>query len=143
VLSTVQPEIALEIFDKDCLIRLGTCIAPSWNEQVTEGEKVLQITGKMPGGEQLEEEFCSGELNIIPLKPRQEVELELTPTKKCGVGAKPGEAVLTSVEGGEVGIIVDTRGRPIQLPQEDNARKKTLIDWYRKMKAYPKSYLEG
>ena len=28
VLSSVYPDIATEVFDKDCLVRLGTCIAP-------------------------------------------------------------------------------------------------------------------
>ena len=28
VLSTIHPAAATEVFEKDCLIRLGTCVAP-------------------------------------------------------------------------------------------------------------------
>ena len=41
VLSTVYPEIAWQIFDKDCLVRLGTVIAPIGRTGV--GEPVMNV----------------------------------------------------------------------------------------------------
>jgi hypothetical protein len=33
------------------------------------------------------------------------------------------------LEGGVVGIIVDARGRPLQLPSDDALRRRKLIEW--------------
>jgi uncharacterized protein (TIGR01319 family) len=143
VLSTVHPKIALEIFEKDCLVRLGTCIAPSWENQINEGEKVVTITGCMPDGNQFEKDFYSGEIEVISIEAGKEVELEISPSKHCNVGAGLGEAVKKRVEGGEVGIIVDTRGRPLMIPQNESERRKRLLKWYQTMNLYPEELLEG
>jgi hypothetical protein len=37
--------------------------------------------------------------------------------------------VEATLEGGVVGIVVDTRGRPLQLPPDDAARRQKLIAW--------------
>jgi hypothetical protein len=143
VLSTVHPEIALEIFEKDCLVRLGTCIAPSLEEQLSEGEKVLTIKGIMSNGNPFKGDFYSGEIKRIPLRTGEEMKVEILPSKKCDVGAGPGVPLKTSVEGGEVGIIIDTRGRPLMIPSENGERREKLLKWYRDMEAYPEKFLEG
>ena len=142
VLSTVHPEIALEIFEKDCLVRLGTCIALSWEDQIAEGERVAVIRGVMPNGNSFEEDFYSGEINAIPLRAGEEIVIEILPSKGCDVGAGPGVPLKTFAEGGEVGIIVDTRGRPLTIPNEWGERRGKLIKWYRAMKAYPDQFLK-
>ncbi|MDW8106202.1 MAG: glutamate mutase L, partial [Armatimonadota bacterium] len=60
VLSTVHPEAAAQVFDRDCLIRLGSCVAPVG--QGKEGEPCLTIefNGKS-------ETFRYGELRVLPL----------------------------------------------------------------------------
>ena len=143
VLSTVHPEIALEIFEKDCLVRLGTCIAPSLEEQLSEGEKVFTIKGIMSNGNSFEGDFYSGEIKRIPLRTGEEMKVEILPSKKCDVGAGPGVPLKTSVEGGEVGIIIDTRGRPLMIHSEGGERREKLLKWYRDMEAYPEKFLEG
>jgi uncharacterized protein (TIGR01319 family) len=141
VLSSVHPQIALEIFEKDCLIRLGTCIAPSWEAENV--AKPVTIRGYMPNGDLLEKNFDTGELDVIPLETGREVELEIAPSRKCDVGAGFGVSVKTKIEGGEVGIIIDTRGRPLVIPQDSRERKTRLLKWYRAMKAYPDTFLEN
>jgi hypothetical protein len=45
--------------------------------------------------------------------------------------------VIAQVEGGEAGVLLDGRGRPIQFPEDPNTMKTTLIDWIDHLKAYP------
>ena len=47
-----------------------------------------------------------------------------------------------NVEGGVVGILIDARGRPIDIPKDDDTRIKKLREWFSVLEAYPKSILE-
>jgi len=143
VLSTVHKEAAIEIFEKDCLVRIGTCIAP---KNPPEGElkagEVVKVTVNMPNGTVLTEELKLGELKVIPLKTGETADVEVSPHKKFDVGAGPGHSLKKRVNGGVVGIIIDARGRPTILPKDDEGRMKQLIDWFTSTEAYPESALE-
>ncbi|BCW94940.1 MAG: glutamate mutase L [Fimbriimonadales bacterium] len=122
VLSTVHPEAAAQVFDRDCLIRLGSCVAPVG--QGKDGEPCLTIdyNGKS-------ETFRYGELRVLPLGVGETLQATLKPARGFDVGAGKGRPVEATLEGGVVGIVVDTRGRPLQLPADDAARRQKLIDW--------------
>lgn len=140
VLSTVYPDIAYEIFDKDALVRLGTCIAAKGlgkNE-----ERILKIELKMPDGSLRTEILDFGEIRLIPIDEREVVEVKISPSKKFDVGAGPGHARTAQIRGGVVGIIIDARGRPLALPHDNSERKKTLYDWFRTLDLYPNSVLK-
>jgi uncharacterized protein (TIGR01319 family) len=122
VLSTVHPEAAAQVFDRDCLIRLGSCVAPVG--QAKEGEPCLTIeyNGKS-------ETFRYGELRVLPLGVGETIQATIKPARGFDVGAGKGRAIEATLEGGVVGVVVDTRGRPLQLPQDDATRRQKLIEW--------------
>jgi len=122
VLSTVHPEAAAQVFDRDCLIRLGSCVAPVG--QGKEGEPCLTIdyNGKS-------ETFRYGELRVLPLGVGETLQATIRPARGFDVGAGRGRPVEATLEGGVVGVVVDTRGRPLQLPPDDATRRQKLIDW--------------
>jgi uncharacterized protein (TIGR01319 family) len=122
VLSTVHPEAAAQVFDRDCLIRLGSCVAPVG--QGKEGEPCLTIdyNGKS-------ETFRYGELRVLPLGVGEALQATIKPARGFDVGAGKGRPVEATLEGGVVGIVVDTRGRPLQLPPDDATRRQKLISW--------------
>jgi uncharacterized protein (TIGR01319 family) len=122
VLSTVHPEAAAQVFDRDCLIRLGSCVAPVG--QGREGEPCLTIeyNGKA-------ETFRYGELRVLPLGVGETLQATLRPTRNFDVGAGKGKPVEATLEGGVVGVVVDARGRPLQLPADDATRCQKLLDW--------------
>jgi len=122
VLSTVHPEAAAQVFDRDCLIRLGSCVAPVG--QGKEGEPCLTIeyNGKS-------ETFKVGEIRVLPMGVGETMEAVLKPTRGFDVGAGRGRSRAVRLEGGVVGIIVDARGRPLQLPSDDALRRRKLIEW--------------
>ncbi|GIV10414.1 MAG: hypothetical protein KatS3mg019_2505 [Fimbriimonadales bacterium] len=122
VLSTVHPEAAAQVFDRDCLIRLGSCVAPVG--QGKEGEPCLTIeyNGKS-------ETFRYGELRVLPMGVGETLRATLRPARGFDVGAGKGKPVEATLEGGVVGIVVDARGRPLQLPADDAQRRHKLLDW--------------
>jgi uncharacterized protein (TIGR01319 family) len=145
VLSTVYPEAALEIFENDCLVRLGTCVAFSGKlSEKDYGKKVASMTIKLPGGEVLEKEIKYGTIQRIELGEGETAEIEgnvsspFSLTTKTGSGRRFSE----KVEGGVVGLVIDARGRSVDLPQDADARRKKLREWYSALNAYPPHILE-
>ena len=138
VLSTVLPDAAMEIFEKDCLVRLGTCIAPRGQpKDVDEEDIVFTASVKLPNGVILDESLKLGSIKRIPLKENDKALIEIIPAKNFNIGAGLGRKLKTEAEGGGVGIILDARGRPVILPETDSARKEKLLSWFKELDAYP------
>ncbi len=123
VLSSVLPEAAAQVFDRDCLIKLGSCVAPVGTAKV--GATALSIT---INGETKEYDF--GAIVVEPLAVGETVEAVLKPGRGLDIGEGKGKQVIKTLEGGVVGLIIDTRGRPIALPEDENTRIGRLADWH-------------
>ena len=136
VLSTVHKQAATEVFTKDCLIRLGTCIAPVGAGKPN--KPCMKISIKVPGGESVEREVMYGELFVIPAPYGEPIPIWIEPARGFDMGAGKGKKVETQVHGGVVGIVVDARGRrPFELPVDRTERVKKLREWNKIMDAYP------
>jgi len=140
VLSTVHPKAALEIFEKDCLVRIGVCIAPRGVGK--EGEEVMKVVVSMPDNSVLEEQVDFGSMKKIPLKEGEKAEVEVFPFRGGDIGQGSGKRRKVVVEGGVVGIILDARGRPLVLSDNSNERTQKLIEWFRVLDAYPERLYE-
>jgi len=140
VLSTVYKEAAWNVFDKDCLVRLGTCVAPAGTAEL--GEPVMKVEMTMPGGESLIEELSFGEIKRIPLTEKQETKTIITPAKHFDMGDGPGKAVEKTIIGGVAGVLLDARGRPLYIPEDDGLRKELLLKWFRALDLYPEDKLK-
>ena len=140
VLSTVYQGAAWSIFEKDCLIRLGTVIAPAGTGNLD--EPVMTVELEMPDGQTLKEELKFGEIKRIDLPERQEAEALIAPHRGYDVGDGPGHRVESTVMGGVAGIILDARGRPLQLPEDEDERKETLLKWFHALRLYPEENLK-
>ena len=102
----------------------------------------MKVMIEMEDGETLKEELKFGEVKLIPLAERREAKAVIIPTKNFDMGEGPGHTVEKTISGGVVGVLLDARGRPIYLPEEDNTRKKLLIKWFRALDLYPEEKLE-
>ena len=125
---------ALEVFEKDCLIRLGTCIAPVGG---IEGKKnILSISLEFENNDKKKINLNHGELIRIEVG-YEEVKVILSPAKGVDVGSGPGEPINTKIFGGQVGIIIDGRGRPLQINSESSKRISDLKNWSEAINEYP------
>ena len=140
VLSTVHKEAAWNIFDNDCLIRLGTCVTPAGTAEL--GAPVMKVEMTMPGGESLVEELSLGEIKLIPLAEGQEAKAVITPVKLFDMGDGPGKPVENTITGGVAGVLLDARGRPLYLPENDAQRKDLLLKWFTTLDLYPEKKLK-
>jgi hypothetical protein len=125
VLSTVLPEAASEVFERDCLIALGTAVSP--RGKVSSGPLA---TVSATGGLGLDgEPIQPGSLALYPLAEGAVATLTIAPARGVDVGAGPGRQVEREVTGGVVGLILDGRGRPLGLPPERSQREAQLRSW--------------
>ncbi|MCK4439253.1 glutamate mutase L [Candidatus Bathyarchaeota archaeon] len=141
VLSTVYRDAAWNIFDKDCLVRLGTNIATAGTGKL--GEHVMTVELEMPNGEEVKEELSLGDIKLVKLTELEEAKALITPAKDYDIGAGPGKELEATVSGGVAGVMLDARGRPIYLPEEENQRKELLLKWFKAMDLYDESKLEA
>lgn len=135
VLSTVHEQAATEVFAKDCLIPLGTCVAPKGTG--THGAPCFSYRLLFPDERLQEGSIHVGELLLVPLASGQGAHLEVTPTKGFDFGAGNGKKMTSAVSGGVVGVMLDGRGRPILTAQEETTRVRQLQDWAKAVELYP------
>jgi uncharacterized protein (TIGR01319 family) len=136
VLSTVHEQSATEVFNKDCLIQLGTCVAPTGSGK--EGTIALKAKITMKDGKPQEHVMKFGDIALIPLAKDETAQCVLEPGKQFDLGEGRGKPVETSVSGGLVGLIIDCRGRPLVLPDDDQKRMEKLNAWFSALDLYPK-----
>lgn len=136
VLSTVHEEAATFVFDKDCLIPLGTCLAAAGAGR--EGGICFEYTVTLPNGEVVKDALPFGELKYLPLGEDEEAAIEATPTRGFDLGAGKGRKIEGRVKGGAVGLILDARGRPIALAKDPKTRVDQLRGWAKAVDLYPK-----
>ncbi len=135
VLSEVHEQAATEVFDRDCLIRLGSSICPVGLDK--EGKECINLILIKEDGTRIEKKFTFGELARIPLGVGEKAKAIIEPSKNFDVGAGKGKKVETQVEGGVVGVIVDCRGRPLNIPADPKQRVEKLSAWVRALEVYP------
>lgn len=140
VLTEVQPKAATEVFEKDCLIHLGTCIAPVGVPK--KSGPVMKYTIELPSG------TVSGTLNYLEMKKfelgvqenglPETAKATFEPDKHFDVGAGKGTLVTKEIHGGVVGVILDGRGRPFDLSTlSEDDRVKYLKAWMTELDIYP------
>ncbi|MBN2460852.1 MAG: glutamate mutase L [Candidatus Cloacimonetes bacterium] len=141
VLAEISQKAATEVFEKDCLIYLGTCVAPVG--KIKPDKVALSVRIELPNGDFFEEDIKFGEMRLIPLGVGEKAKAKLSPGRGLDLGAGKNQEIETELHGGVVGIILDTRGRqPFILPEEAATRMALLKKWMRELKAYPEEILQ-
>ncbi|MDQ1279655.1 MAG: hypothetical protein QG670_917 [Thermoproteota archaeon] len=141
VMSTVQKEAAVEIFDKDCIVRLATCIAFQ-GQANRSGDDVGTVKITTPDGKTYDERIVYGAMKRVPLEVGQTVDVDIQPARGFDVGAGLGRKLTKKAYSGLLGIIIDARGRPLKLPIEEKERVAKLVEWYTELDAYPMKELK-
>ncbi|HTM58261.1 MAG TPA: glutamate mutase L, partial [Candidatus Udaeobacter sp.] len=137
VLSTVHPRAATEVFHRDCLIRLGAVLSPIGSART--GQPCVTVTLDAEGRPPIERRVAFGELALIPLPGVARARLRATPERGFDLGLGRGRPLEVEIGAGEVGFIVDARGRqPFELPSDPAARIARLREWNRALGAYPR-----
>jgi uncharacterized protein (TIGR01319 family) len=135
VLAQVNEEAATQVFERDCLIHLGSCIAPVGVAKP--GDACITVSLERPGKETTTDDIPFGELRLYPLGVGEQATVTVQPDRRFDMGAGRGQPITDEVSGGVVGVVVDTRGRPFELPNDTAQRIATLKKWSEALDTYP------
>lgn len=115
--------------DPNSFSNLGLVIAPVG--RAAPGTTVLRCKVRYEDDSEQTYEFRYGEIEIIPLPANQKASLHLQPLNRFDIGmGMPGRGgTVKNISGNDVGIIVDTRGRPLKLAATDEERRAQLKKW--------------
>ena len=125
VLASVHSAAAMEVFERDCLVRLGWSVAVKGEGKW--GKKCFSY--RVSGAVSASGELACGDVALVRVGPEQEVEVVVEPAKEFDLGAGAGKPVTRRVKGGTVGILFDARGRPLTLPENEADRKAAVARW--------------
>ncbi|RKU30924.1 methylaspartate mutase [Candidatus Poribacteria bacterium] len=135
VLAQVNPEAATHVFERDCLIHLGTSIVPVGTGNTGDECLIIEMSGESISP--MNENIQFGELRRYPLPFGEKATLKLQPSRRFDLGAGNGNPIETEVIGGVVGLVVDTRGRPLEIPTDSELRVAQLTKWHTALDTYP------
>jgi hypothetical protein len=140
-LARHHPAAAAYIFDRDCLVWLGSTIVLHGRPPESSAGGVTVTVERQQGGTETVE-VPYGSIQVVPLRPDQRAALTVKPTTGLWVGtAEPGKTLKTQpgqeVKGGLVGLMIDARGRPLHLPTDPDARRSTVRRWWAAFDAIP------
>ena len=135
VLAQVNAEAATQVFERDCLIHLGTCVTPIGIGKA--GDTCLSIEINYPDKPIVTEDIPFGDLRLYPLEIGEKASLKLQPSRRFDLGAGHGTPIETEAMGGVVGLVIDTRGRPLEIPSDSKQRVAQLTKWQDALDIYP------
>jgi hypothetical protein len=133
VLAQVHPQAAIEVFERDCLVYLGTCVAPKGAGSLGKSCFAFRLTGS---GLNEAGEVKVGEMRKIPLGAGKTATMSVEPARGFDCGAGPGKPIEKEIRGGSVGVILDGRGRPLVLPEQESQRRELLTKWVHALDLY-------
>ncbi len=127
--AAVLPIVAIQVLGSGTFVSLGTVVAPVGGGRVGRPALRLQLE-RESGGRPVEGEVRLGQLAVIPLAQGEHGRLTLQPERGFDVGfGGPGRAGAVRVAGGAIGLMIDARGRPLQLPKELERRQELNKKW--------------
>lgn len=141
VISTLDTKKAFEALKADCLIPLGTCIAPIGPYRP--GKVIAKVEAEFKDGRRELYSIVSGHLGSIPLPAGEEAVITVLPAYGYDCGEGPGRQVEALAVGGTGGLILDGRGRPIVVDSDPYQRIAQLRQWSEELQAYPEHFFEG
>jgi uncharacterized protein (TIGR01319 family) len=134
VLAQVHPRAAMEVFDRDCLVYLGACVSAKGLGKPGRPCFEYTIRGASTSASGT---MNFGDLKLVPASGEETVTVAVQPARGFDMGAGPGRAVERKVRCGTVGIILDARGRPLQLPEDRAQCQKLIRQWVGAIDLYP------
>jgi hypothetical protein len=87
----------------------------------------LNQSGELPGGD----------IVRLRLEAGLTAEVTLEPAHGFDVGSGPGQPRTATIHGGTAGVILDGRGRSLELPVDRKTCREAVVKWNRALEMYP------
>jgi hypothetical protein len=119
--------LPVQVIESGAFIGLGTVL--SVIASANYGDQVLRARLSYADGTEARAEVKFGGLEILPLPNGQTARLSLQPFHRADAGLGPGKSGTVTVTGGALGVVIDARGRPLQIPSDPVRRRELMKRW--------------
>jgi hypothetical protein len=127
--AEIDPILAVHLLESNSFINLGTLISPVGNIRMD--GTVLRMQIVQEGERENVIEIRGGRITAIPLPIGRVADVFVQPLQGVDIGLGPGRGGwVRRVVGGVFGLVVDSRGRPVQVPTSLKLRQETLKSWH-------------
>ncbi len=127
--AEIDPLFAVHVLESNSFINLGTVISPVGNMRGN-GNPLLRIQVVRDGEKEGVVEIREGGITAIPLPMGRAADIYIQPLQNVNIGLGPGRGGwVRRVVGGVFGLVIDARGRPVQVPTSLNRRQEALQAW--------------
>jgi hypothetical protein len=122
------PIVTVQVLESTAFQHLGTVISPVGKARP--GTPILRLKMKTEQGQEDGMDIPQGSLVVLPLPVGQSAHLHLQPLQRFDVGmGGPGMSGTVRVVGGSLGVIIDARGRPLEMPSDPYRRCDLMQSW--------------
>ncbi len=134
-LAEINPLMTVQVIESNTFLNLGTIIAPIGVARP--GTPVLRIRLYREDGRTITRDIKFGSLTVLPVEMGEKVSLHLRPLHRFDIGmGGPGKSGKVNAVGGVLGIIVDTRGRPLQFLSDEEKNVNRNEIWRKTLQKY-------
>ncbi len=119
--------LPVQVLESAPFHNIGTTVSVVSNAAY--GTPILQASLLQPDKNEISLEVKYGALEALQLAFGQTAKLSLQPLHRADVGFGPGRARTVTVNGGALGVVIDARGRPLQLTLDAVRRRELFKKW--------------
>jgi hypothetical protein len=128
--AEIDPLATVQVLEGEGLLCLGTVIAPQGKAR--RGRPAITVRSLDPEVE-IDRRVGYGELCVLSAAglgaSTRPTLFELNPTRPFDLGRGPGKSIQIACKLGALGLIVDARGRPIEIAADAQARREQMDEW--------------
>jgi len=129
--ASLAPDVAAQMTENDAMPSLlGTAVSATGRP--ADGQPAVRAFLEYEDGAKDTIEVKAGALARLPLTQGRRALLSLYPAPQVDIGLGPGQHARASepIEGGALGLLVDARGRPLDLPSNPTERIARIREWW-------------
>lgn len=121
--------LPVQVMESGAFLSVGTVIAPVVNASY--GTPILRAVLKYENGIEARVDLKYGSIETLPLANGEVGKLSVQLLKGADIGFGPGRTPKQSifVTGGALGLVLDGRGRPLNLPTDAVRRRELIKKW--------------
>lgn len=124
-INTIMP---VQVIESNAFVNLGTVVSPI--SRARTGTPILNVHVELATGEENSYEIVKGSIRQLSVPLGQTATVKLEPLHSLDLDESRKDGKFTyKVTGGVCGLVIDARGRPIELPNDASRRHEILEKW--------------
>jgi hypothetical protein len=127
VAGMLDPLLPVQILESSAFTNLATVVSTASNSRL--GNTILETRLEYSDGTYSEVAVKQGSIVSFPLASGEIGRLQLKPVRQTMIEEVDFPLDSVTVNGGVCGLVIDARGRPLQLPEDAGKRTELFHDW--------------